>query len=149
MITSFIINQTFSLQKLKQDGHRECFCGGFKKIAMMSMLVKEVFCSLGVSGSRQGRQSESEDKVDYMDLLMKMGIGNINIFINAGNNSYVDVGDIGVLLGSDAEFDDDYYYYDDDDYYTTNFMRTTTSTSSSTTTTTSTTTATESKKRRK
>ena len=100
------------------------------------MLVKEVFCSLGVSGSRQGRQSESEDKVDYMDLLMKMGIGNINIFINAsGNNSYVDIGDIGVLLGSDAEFDDDYYYYDDD--YTT------------TTTTTSTTTATESKKRRK
>ena len=95
----------------------------------------------------QGRQSESEDKVDYMDLFMKMGIGNINIFINAGNNSYVDVGDIGVLLGSDAEFDDDYYYYDDD--YTTNFMRTTTSTSSSTTTTTSTTTATESKKRRK
>ena len=106
------------------------------------MLVKEVFCSLGVSGSRQGRQSESEDKVDYMDLLMKMGIGNINIFINAGNNSYVDVGDIGVLLGSDAEFDDDYYYYDDD--YTTNFMGTTTSIS-----TTSATTATESKKRRK
>ena len=109
----------------------------------MSMLVKEVFCSLGVSGSRQGRQSESEDKVDYMDLLMKMGIGNINIFINAsGNNSYVDIGDIGVLLGSDAEFDDDYYYYDDD--YTTNFMKTTTSTSTTTTTT-----ATESKKRRK
>ena len=143
MITSFIINQTFSLQKLKQDGHKECFCGGFKKIAMMSMLVKEVFCSLGVSGSRQGRQSESEDKVDYMDLLMKMGIGNINIFINAsGNNSYVDIGDIGVLLGSDVEFDDDYYYYDDD--YTTNFMKTTTSTSTTTTTT-----ATESKKRRK
>ena len=145
MITLLVINQIFSLQKLKQDGHKECFCGGFKKIAMMSMLVKEVFCSLGVSGSRQGRQSESEDKVDYMDLLMKMGIGNINIFINAGNNSYVDVGDIGVLLGSDAEFDDDYYYYDDD--YTTNFMRTTTSTT--TTTTTSTTTATESKIRRK
>ena len=112
----------------------------------MSMRVKEVFCSLGVPGSRQGRRSDSEDKVDYMDLLMKMGIGNINIFINAsGNNSYVDIGDIGVLLGSDVEFDDDYYYYDDD--YTTNFMRTTTSTS--TTTTTSTTTATESKKRRK
>ena len=111
------------------------------------MLVKEVFCSLGVSGSRQGRQSESEDKVDYMDLLMKMGIGNINIFINAGNNSHVNIGDIGVLLGSDAEFDDDYYYYDDD--YTTNFMRTTTSTLTTTTTTTSATTATESKKRRK
>merc|ERR1712126_570833 len=40
-------------KKLYEEGHKKCFCGGFKKIAMMSRLVKEVYCSLG--SSREGR----------------------------------------------------------------------------------------------
>merc|ERR1712227_28647 len=40
-------------KKLTEEGHKKCFCGGYKKIATMSRLVKEVFCSTG--SSREGR----------------------------------------------------------------------------------------------